>query len=109
VQLDATLHTFSEAEKQDGSGRFLEQWLGGQLDTKLSASAPPEASTLPARIIAGGYPEAFQRKPARARQWQAQYIQSLIKKMLTSVIATREESSMLSLSPSQNYPNSPPL
>jgi len=49
-------------------------------------------------------PKAFQRKPARARQWQAQYIQSLIKKMLTSVIATREESSMLSLSPSQNDP-----
>jgi hypothetical protein len=40
VQLNATLHTFSEAEKQDGSGRFLEQWLGGQLDTKLSAIRP---------------------------------------------------------------------
>jgi len=86
------LHTFSEAEKQAGSGRFLEQWLVGQFDMRLSASAPPEASTLPARIIAGGYPEAFQRKPARARQWQAQYIQSIIERDIHDISQVKDGS-----------------
>lgn len=74
------LHTFSEAEKEGAPGRFLEQWLAGQLDTVISASVPPQASTLPGRIVAGGYPEAFQREPVRASQWQAQYIQSIIER-----------------------------
>lgn len=84
------LHTFSEAEKEGAPGRFLEQWLGGQLDTKLSASVPPQASTLPGRIIAGGYPEAFQRKPARARQWQAQYIQSIIERNIHDISEVKD-------------------
>lgn len=74
------LNTFSEAEKQGSHGRFLEQWLEGKLDTTLPSSAPPKASELPGRIVAGGYPEAFQRKPNRARQWQKQYIKSIIER-----------------------------
>jgi len=86
------LQTFSEAEKEGTPGRFLEKWLGGQLDTTLSGSSRPKASTLPARIIAGGYPEAFQRKPARARQWQAQYIQSIIERDIHDISQVKDGS-----------------
>lgn len=72
------LHTFSESEKEGAPGKFLEQWLAGKLDTVISGSVPPRASTLPGRIVAGGYPEAFQREPARAGLWQEQYIRSII-------------------------------
>lgn len=88
------LHTFSEAEKEGAPGRFLEQWLDGKLETRLSATEPPKASTLPDRIIAGGYPEAFQRKPARARQWQAQYIQSIIERDIHDISEVRDGSNI---------------
>ncbi len=74
------LYPFSEAEKEGSPGKFLEQWLAGQLVTGIFGSVPPQASTLPGRIVAGGYPEAFQREPARARLWQAQYIRSIIER-----------------------------
>ena len=72
------LQPFSEAEKEGAAGLFLEQWLGGDLDMGITASEPPRASSLPGRVIAGGYPEAFRRKSARARQWQEQYVRSII-------------------------------
>lgn len=84
------LHTFSEAEKQGEPGDFLAQWLGGRLDTKLSATPPPQASELPRRIVAGGYPEAFQRSPARARQWQEQYIQSIIERDIHDISQVKD-------------------
>lgn len=88
------LHTFSEAEKVGAPGRFLERWLDGHLDTKISASVPPQPSTLPGRIIAGGYPEAFQRRPARARQWQEQYIQSIIERDIHDISGVRDGSNI---------------
>ena len=86
------LHTFSEAEKEGAPGDFLEQWLGGRLDTKLSGTPPPQASELPRRIVAGGYPEAFQRRPVRARQWQEQYIQSIIERDIHDISQIKDGS-----------------
>lgn len=84
------LHTFTEAEKEGAPGRFLEDWLEGKLDTTLSASEPPKASSLPHRMIAGGYPDAFQRSPRRARLWQAQYIQSIIERDIHDISQIKE-------------------
>ena len=84
------LHTFSEAEKEGAPGAFLEHWVGGKLDTAIAASVPPKASTLPGRIVAGGYPEAFQRKPARARRWQVQYIQSIIERDIQDISQVKD-------------------
>lgn len=86
------LHTFSEAEKEGAPGHFLEQWLAGQLDTTLSGSVSPQASSLPRRIVAGGYPEAFQRQPTRARQWQDQYIQSIIERDIHDISQVKDGS-----------------
>lgn len=84
------LQPFSEAEKEGVGGHFLEQWLNGELKTDISASVPPRASTLPVRVIAGGYPEAFRRQPARARQWQEQYVRSIIERDIHDVSQVRD-------------------
>jgi predicted AAA+ superfamily ATPase len=83
------LQPFSEAEKEGTDGYFLEQWLNGKLKTEIMDSAPPQASTLPKRVIAGGYPEAYRRQPARARQWQAQYIRSIIERDIHDISQVR--------------------
>lgn len=84
------LQPFSEAEKEGTDGFFLQQWLNGELDTDISASVPPQASTLPRRVIAGGYPEAFRRQPARARQWQEQYVRSIIERDIHDVSQVKD-------------------
>jgi hypothetical protein len=84
------LQPFSEAEKEGTAGQFLAQWLAGELDTGITASSPPQASTLPGRIIAGGYPEAFRRKPARARQWQEQYVRSIIQRDIHDISQVKD-------------------
>lgn len=84
------LQTLTEAEKEGASGRFLEKWIEGKLDTTLSASEPPKASSLPRRMTAGGYPEAFQRSPQRARQWLAQYIQTIVERDIHDISQIKE-------------------
>ncbi len=84
------LQPFSEAEKQGSPGLFLEQWLGGELHTGITSTEPPHASSLPGRIIAGGYPEAFRRKPARARQWQEQYVRSIIERDIHDISEVKD-------------------
>ena len=84
------LQPFSESEKEGTDGLFLQQWLTGKLQTRISASTPPRASTLPGRVIAGGYPEAFRRQPARARQWQEQYVRSLIERDIHEISQVRD-------------------
>ncbi len=86
------LHTFSESEKEGTPGAFLEQWLSGQLDTTISNPPPPQPSTLPKRIIAGGYPEAFKRSPDRSYRWQRQYIQSIIERDIHDISQVKENS-----------------
>lgn len=84
------LQTLTEAEKEGAPGLFLEDWIEGKLDTTLSASEPPKASSLPHRMIAGGYPEALQRSPQRARQWLVQYIQSIIERDIHDISQIKE-------------------
>lgn len=84
------LQPFSEAEKEGASGHFLEQWLNGSLKTGISATVPPRASTLPGRVIAGGYPEAFRRKPERARQWKEQYVRAIIERDIHDISQVKD-------------------
>lgn len=88
------LQPFSEAEKMGTSGLFLQQWLGGILDTSITPSTPPLASTLPARVVAGGYPEATRRQPHRARQWQEQYVRSVIQRDIHDISQVRDGNHM---------------
>lgn len=84
------LQPFSEAEKEGAAGHFLKDWLGGALRTSIKESAPPQPSTLPPRVIAGGYPEASRRSPARARKWQEQYVQSILERDIEEISQIRD-------------------
>ncbi len=84
------LHPFSEAEKEGTAGLFLETWMSCKLESGITSSTPPQASTLPRRVIAGGYPEASCRSPERARQWQEQYIQSIIERDIRDISQIRD-------------------
>jgi predicted AAA+ superfamily ATPase len=84
------LQPFSEAEKEGTAGGFLEQWLAGELETGIKATLPPQASILPRRVIAGGYPNAFQRSPARALLWQEQYVRSIIERDIHDVSQVKD-------------------
>jgi predicted AAA+ superfamily ATPase len=84
------LQPFSEAEKEGTKGLFLKKWLSGKLQARVSPSGPPRPSALPGRVIAGGYPEAFRREPARARRWQAQYVRSLIERDIHEISQVRD-------------------
>ncbi|PKL95275.1 MAG: AAA family ATPase [Gammaproteobacteria bacterium HGW-Gammaproteobacteria-8] len=84
------LHPLTEAEKHGAPGKFLDDWLKGNLPTKLSPSRPASASTLPHRLVAGGYPDALTRNPKRARRWQHQYLQSIIERDIHDVADIRD-------------------
>jgi len=84
------LQPFSEAEKEAVDGHFLKQWLQGALKNEVSASNPPQPSTLPKRVIAGGYPEAVRRSHKRARQWLEQYVRSLVDRDIHDISQIRD-------------------
>ncbi len=84
------LHPLTESEKMGAPGRFLNQWMSNAMETTLSASRDPAPSTLPGRLVAGGYPEAFHRSPKRARNWQRQYLQSIIERDIDDIAEVKD-------------------
>ena len=84
------LQPFSEAEKAGTEGLFLQRWLGGTLESVISPTTPPQPSTLPQRVLSGGYPEACRRSPDRARQWQLQYVRSIIQSDIHDISQVRD-------------------
>lgn len=84
------LHPFTEAEKSSFGGAFLERWLGGELSSNRIGEDVLAPSSLPARLLAGGYPEAFGRLPKRMRQWHRQYISSVIERDVHDVAKVRD-------------------
>ncbi|NJM36395.1 MAG: ATP-binding protein [Akkermansiaceae bacterium] len=77
---------FSESEKEHGNGRFLDLWISSQLSPEFASSdLPPKPSSLPPRLVSGGYPEAMKRSPERARQWLRQYLRSIIERDIHDV------------------------
>ena len=74
------LHPLTEAEKERAPGNFLEDWLNGRVGTDIVAGQGPAPSSLPGRLVAGGFPEAYKRSERRARSWQKQYIHSIIER-----------------------------
>jgi hypothetical protein len=50
----------------------------------------PTVLDIPARLVAGGYPEPLTRAPARARQWHRQYLRSIIDRDVRDVARIKE-------------------
>jgi uncharacterized protein len=84
------LHPLSEAEKSRGDGRFLERWLESGLVMNVVCDDRFAPSTLPGRIVAGGYPEPQGRGPVRARQWHRQYLRAVVERDVQDVARVRD-------------------
>jgi uncharacterized protein len=92
------LHPFTEAEKEGAAGDFLRALIEGGLKPHLApsmvaaAAASPggTADDLPARVVAGGFPEPVGRDFARARQWHRAYVRSLLERDVHEVARVRD-------------------
>ncbi len=84
------LHPLTEAEKSWSPGLFLSKWLTRGLSDNTLREDSMAPSTLPGRIVAGGYPEPQGRSPIRARQWHRQYLSSVIDRDIHDVARVRD-------------------
>ena len=88
------LHPLSESEKEGSEGRCLSHWLAGNLEPEIVGSHRPTPSTLPSRLLTGGYPEACKRKRSRAQDWLRQYLQSIIERDIQDVARVKESADL---------------
>lgn len=88
------LQPLTEAEKEGAAGDFLERWRAGDLKPEVSEERNRQRnhreSSLPQRLVVGGYPEACFRRPPRARRWQRQYLQSIIERDIHDVAEVKD-------------------
>lgn len=91
------LHPLTESEKAGSPGLFFQKLMADGFKPELVGSRPPAPSTLPGRLISGGYPEAVRRGPARAQDWLRQYLQSVIERDIRDVARLREGSDLLQM------------
>lgn len=91
------LHPLTESEIAGSAGLFLQKFMAGKIKTELVGSRAPVPSTLPGKLIAGGYPEAVRRDPTRAQDWLLQYLQSVIERDIRDVARIKEGTDLLKL------------
>ncbi len=91
------LHPLTESEKERSGGHFLAKWLAGEIQPEVVGSRGPESSTLPDRLLHGGYPEACRRSLPRAQDWLRQYLRSVIERDLREVAKVRDSSDVADL------------
>ncbi|MDQ8187682.1 ATP-binding protein [Pelagicoccus sp. SDUM812002] len=91
------LHPLTESEKARSEGLFLKKWLAGEIQPKVVGSQAPKSSTLPVRLLLGGYPEACRRSLSRAQDWLRQYLQSIIERDIQDVAKVKDSADLASL------------
>ena len=84
------LQPFTEVEKERAPSLFLQRWLAGKLPRGLCGTRPLSRSTLPIRLVAGGYPEPCRRSASRARQWHRQYLRSVTERDVRDVAQVKD-------------------
>ncbi|MBU3729003.1 MAG: AAA family ATPase, partial [Phycisphaerales bacterium] len=88
------LQPLTAAEQARVPGRFLANFLAGRLKAAILPAQPDAAHELARRIVAGGFPEALSRSPARARSWHREYLRTLIERDVKDVAQVREPASV---------------
>jgi len=84
------LQPLTEAEKERSAGAFLREVLAGSFHPEIMGDQEPTVLDIPARLVAGGYPEPLTRPPARARQWHRQYLRSIIDRDVRDVARIKD-------------------
>lgn len=91
------LHPLTVSEIRRSPGRFLEEFLAGNITSEITASGTPRPSELPALLVAGGYPEFVRRDPDRADRWRLNYVQSLVERDIRDIAEVKDASDLTRL------------
>ena len=84
------LQPLTAAEQMRQPGRFLSAFLNGRLKPKIIAAPPTKPVALAEHVVAGGFPEAVRRSPARARTWHREYLRTLLERDVKDVARVRD-------------------
>lgn len=84
------LQPLSAAEQARQPGAFLANLLAGKLHAAIEPAELTDMTTLAECAVAGGFPEAVQRSPSRARTWHQQYVRRLIERDVQDIARVRE-------------------
>jgi hypothetical protein len=84
------LKPLTAAEQARQPGAFLGALLDGRLQPTLPATADVDMVPVIQHVVAGGFPEAIQRPPPRARAWHRQYLRSLIERDVREIARVRD-------------------
>lgn len=93
------LHPLTAAEQAGQPGAFLARLLDGGLKPAVVNTAAPGTGndTLVRHVLAGGFPEAVARTPARARAWHRSYLRTLIERDVRDVANIRDPQELMRL------------
>jgi uncharacterized protein len=91
------LHPLTEAEKSRAPGAFLARLLARDWSDNSVREESMAPSTLPGRIVSGGYPEPQGRGYVRARQWHRQYLRAVIDRDIHDVARVRDSAEVARL------------
>ncbi len=91
------LHPLTVSEIRRSPGKFLEEFLAGNLRPKITASGNPGPSELPGLLVAGGYPESIQRDPERADRWRRNYMKSVVERDIGDIAQVKDASDLTRL------------
>ncbi len=84
------LHPLTESEKERQPGAFLRALIEGAIGPRMRPDPNPAGRTVAERLIAGGYPEALVRDPARARAWHRQHVGALVEGDVRDIARIRD-------------------
>lgn len=85
------LQPFTESEKNRQGREFLRRFLDGSIRaSSMVGEGNDDSQDLPARIVAGGYPEPLTHSSERARQWHRQYLRSIIERDVQDIAQVKD-------------------
>lgn len=84
------LQPLTAAEEARAPGRLLAALVERRLEPAVAPTAPEAPLELARRIVAGGFPEAVARSPARARAWHREYLRLLLDRDVRDIARVRD-------------------
>ncbi len=84
------LHPLTAAEQARKPGAFLRALIDGKLKAEIKGDRTEDPFALPARLVAGGFPEPLTRSPARARVWHRDYVRTLVERDVQDVARVKD-------------------
>jgi predicted AAA+ superfamily ATPase len=84
------LQPLTAAEQARKTGGFLAALLAGRLKPAVGAARDDNPLAVAERVIAGGFPEAIARTPARARMWHREYVRTMVDRDVQDVARVRD-------------------